>query len=416
MNSQQTVAGVSVKELAEEFGTPLYVYDQQVIEQRFQELSELGTVRFAVKACSNISVLSLLRKLGAVVDCVSVGELKRALAAGFDPKTEPPQVVYTCDIFDREALDFVVKHGIAVNAGSIDMLKQLGERGAKRDITVRINPGFGHGHSQKTNTGGPASKHGIWHEDIPLLLQAAKDSGLTISGVHVHIGSGTDLQHLSRVCDAMKEIVAAIGASVKMISAGGGFPIPYRESDEPLNLKAYGELWNAVRSDLQKELGQELQFEIEPGRYLVAQSGALISEIRAIKGMGENLYYLCDAGFNNLARPVMYGAFHRIGICKANGKDEFRTQQAIVAGPLCESGDVFTQKEGGFVESRELPIAEIGDYVVIHDAGAYGASMGSNYNSKPHCAEVLINNGQPKLIRRAQTVESLLELEMLTNG
>ena len=151
--------------------------------------------------------------------------------------------------------------------------------------------------------------------------------------------------------------------------------------------------------------------EIEPGRYLVAESGYLVTEIRAVKQQGPNTFYLVDAGFNNLARPILYGAYHPMSIVPADGRMDRAEREVIVGGPLCESGDIFTQEEGGFVSPRRLPEAGVGDLLVIECAGAYGAVMGSNYNSRPLAAEVLIEDGRPRLIRRRQTFEDLVREE-----
>ena len=415
----ENIGGVAVVDLARKFGTALYVYDQAIIAARVAELKPFGTVRFALKACSNLTVLSYLHSAGVVVDCVSVGELSRAIAAGFQPSAVAdavPRMVFTCDIFDRESLEFVLEKNISVNVGSIDMINQYGERAAEqgkkgRGITIRINPGFGHGHSQKTNTGGPSSKHGIWHEDLAEACDAAARHNLTIEGVHMHIGSGTDFVHLAKVCGALRDVVRKVGPSVKMISGGGGLTIPYRQSDERVDIQEYCKLWWQVREELSKEFGRELQLETEPGRYIVAESGYLLSEVRAIKRMGENTFVLVDAGFNDLARPIMYGAYHEISVCPADGVRSNKTMLAAIAGPLCESGDVFTQKEGGFVEQREIAQARVGDYLVFHDTGAYGAVMGSNYNSRPLIPEVLIRDGEALLIRKRQSIEALMENE-----
>jgi diaminopimelate decarboxylase len=416
------IAGQPVPELARQFGTPVYVYDAAKISERINDLTAFDVVRYAQKACSNLAILDLVRRHGRVVDCVSAGEILRAIMAGFKPGQDrhPPEIVYTADIFDREALDFVVKHDIHINCGSPDMINQYGERlqssGARtRGITLRINPGFGHGHSQKVNTGGSASKHGIWHAQLEDCIERATKYGLSITGLHMHIGSGTDLEHLSQVCTAMEKAAITVGSSILSVSAGGGLPVPYREGESFVDVAAYFELWNAARHRLAQQFGHEISLEIEPGRYLVAESGYLISEICAIKTAGENTFYLLDAGFNNLARPILYGAYHPMAICPADGKPRGhgRTRDVVVGGPLCESGDIFTQEAGGVVARRALPEARVGDFLTICNAGAYGYVMANNYNSKPLVAEVLIENSRPHLVRRRQTLENLIELESI---
>jgi diaminopimelate decarboxylase len=412
------IAGQPIPALVRRFETPLYVYDAAKIVERLGELAAFNVVRYAQKACSNLAIIDLVRRHGGLVDCVSAGEVHRAIAAGFKPSQSihPPQLVYTADIFDRESLDLVVRENIHVNCGSPDMIGQLGERSSGHRITLRINPGFGHGHSQKVNTGGAQSKHGIWHEQLEDCIERATKYDISITGLHMHIGSGTDLAHLSQVCTAMEQAALTVGSSIVSISAGGGLPVPYREGQQFMDIAAYFELWNKARHRLATEFGHEISLEIEPGRYLVAESGYLISEIRAIKTAGENTFYLVDAGFNNLARPILYGAYHPMAICPADGSTESRSMRdVVVGGPLCESGDIFTQEEGGFVSRRSLPVAQVGDYLIIGIAGAYGYVMASNYNTKPLAAEVLIENGNPRLVRRRQTIDDILQLESIAD-
>jgi len=388
------------------------IYDAETIRQRIEQLRQFDVIRFAQKANSNIAVLDLMRKQGVVVDAVSSGEVHRAQRAGYKLQGEPHPVVYTADIFDREALELVAKHNIPVNCGSPDMISQLGKVAPGREITLRINPGFGHGHSAKTNTGGETSKHGIWHEQLDECIALAKESDLIVSGLHMHIGSGTDFEHLSQVCDAMRDTAMKVGSTITTISAGGGLPTPYKNEDEGLDVDRYFQLWDKVRKDLEAKFDHSVSLEIEPGRFLVAECGYLLAEIRAIKKMGGNLFYLVDAGFNNLARPILYGAYHPMSIA-FTGEPSTEFQNAIVGGPLCESGDIFTQEEGGFVCARELPVASVGDFLVIECAGAYGFVMGSNYNSKPLSAEVLIDGGTAHLVRKRQTPEDIVAGEMI---
>jgi diaminopimelate decarboxylase len=448
------IAGVSIAELAEAYGTPVYVYEAAKILERINDLKAFDVIRYAQKACSNIAILDLMRRQGVLVDAVSAGEIHRALKAGYSvqglgvegqgfqvsssrlqvagskpetwnlkPETSAPhhpQIVYTADIFDRESLDLVVKLNLPVNCGSPDMIDQLGERAPGRNITLRINPGFGHGHSQKTNTGGEQSKHGIWHQQLDDCLRRTDHHGLTVAGLHMHIGSGTDLAHLAQVCGAMERAALSVGRTLTTISAGGGLPTPYREGQDYIDLDQYYKLWDATRKRLEDRFGHKLTLEVEPGRYLVAESGYLVTEIRAVKRMGTNTFYLLDAGFNNLARPILYGAYHPMSICPAGGSDRGALpaqrdfHDVVVGGPLCESGDIFTQEEGGFVARRSLPAANVGDWLIIERAGAYGFVMASNYNSKPLPPEVLIEGGKCRLIRSRQSLDDLIRGETLS--
>ena len=411
-NTVTALTAANLLPLAQRYAGPFWAYDASVIQQRIAQLSQFDVVRFAQKACSNIHILRLMRAAGVKVDSVSLGEIERALAAGYQPGGE--DIVFTADVFDQPTLARIAELKVPVNAGSVDMLHQLGAVSRGHAVWLRINPGFGHGHSQKTNTGGENSKHGIWHSDLPQALAAIQQHGLRLVGLHMHIGSGVDYGHLQQVCDAMVDQVVAFGQDLEAISAGGGLSIPYRFGEEAIDTDHYYGLWNGARERIAAHLGHAVKLEIEPGRFLVAESGVLVSQVRAVKDMGNRHFVLVDAGFSDLMRPAMYGSYHHISLLPADGRavDESQTVASVVAGPLCESGDVFTQLEGGKVETRDLPAAGVGDYLVFHDTGAYGASMSSNYNSRPLIPEVLFENGSAREIRRAQTIQELLALEL----
>jgi diaminopimelate decarboxylase len=407
-----------ITDLVQEFGTPLYAYNKSTIEKRIKDLKPLGTIRYAQKALPNLAILTLMKNWDVVVDAVSAGELYRALHVGFKGNSSPSGVVYTADILDEDGIHLIKDHQVPINAGSADVVLQTDELGLRVPLILRINPGFGHGHSQKVNTGGELSKHGVWHEELPELLTKMKSLGLPLYGLHMHIGSGTDLEHLQKVAIAMVDAFQTCHRifgdlpDFRVISAGGGFPIPYTSDAPRIDLDAYQEIWRIHRAQIEKSLCRSINFEVEPGRYLVAESGVIITKIRAKKFMGSYLFYLLDAGFDTLVRPAMYGAYHNISVVPARGRTLGAIRPAVVAGPLCESGDVFTQVEGGIVVTRDLPEAQVGDYVVLHDTGAYGSSMASQYNSRLLAAEVLVTNGQTKLIRRRQRLEEILMLEI----
>jgi diaminopimelate decarboxylase len=397
--------------LAGEHGTPLWIYDAAAIHRRIEQLSAFDVVRYAQKACSNIHILGEMRKAGVRVDAVSLGEVERAKRAGYvaGNASGAADVVFTADLFDRPTLERVVSDGIEVNAGSIDMLRQLGERSPGHRVWLRLNPGFGHGHSNKTNTGGENSKHGIWFEQLQDAMALVRQYSLTLVGLHMHIGSGVDYGHLERVCGAMVDLCRNLGADLEAISAGGGLSVPYREGEEEIEPAHYFSLWDAARREVEAHVGHAVRLEIEPGRYLAADSGVLVSEVRAVKTMGRNRFVLVDAGFSELARPAMYGSYHHITAIP----ERATTRPTIVAGPLCESGDVFTQTETGTVLPRDLPDVAVGEHLVFHGAGAYGATMSSNYNSRLYVPEVLVDETGARLIRRRQTLDELLALETI---
>lgn len=401
----------TLRALAQRHGTPVWIYDAATVRERIAALRSFDTIRFAQKANSNTHLLRLMRQQGVLVDAVSLGEIERALAAGYDAGGEAASgIVFTADLFDHATLAKVVAEGIPVNVGSIDMLHQLGALSPGHRIWLRINPGFGHGHSNKTNTGGEHSKHGIWHADLAAALAAIRQHGLKLVGLHMHIGSGVDYAHLQKVCAAMADLAKRVDMPIEAISAGGGLSVPYRAGEPIIDIEHYFRLWDGTRRTIAQRQHQPVNLEIEPGRYLVAESGVLVAEVRATKQMGSKHFVLVDAGFNDLMRPSMYGSYHGIELLPADAAPR-PVQPTVVAGPLCESGDVFTQGEGGVVLTRDLPQARVGDLIVFHDAGAYGASMSSNYNSRPYAPEVLVDGSQSRLIRRRQTINELLALE-----
>jgi len=398
-------------DLAARHGTPLYVYDGRIIRERVASLARFDAIRFAQKACSNTHVLRALRAQGVLVDAVSLGEVERALRAGYTGQGEPADLVYTADVVDRATLARLVELDIPMNAGSPEMLEQLGRAHRGHRVWLRVNPGFGHGHSHKTNTGGASSKHGIWHEHLHAALAHVDAYDLDLVGLHMHIGSGADMEHLRRVAGAMVRQVKTLGRDVRAISCGGGLPIPYRATDAPVDVDAYYEVWDGARREVEHLLGHAVKLEIEPGRYLVAEAGKLVAEVLAVKSSGPNRFALLDAGFNDLVRPAMYGSYHAISLVRDGAEVRGALEPVVVGGPLCESGDVFTVEEGGVIAPRELPRPQRGDLAVFHDAGAYGAAMSSNYNSKPLAAEVWVDEQGARLIRRRQTIGDLLALE-----
>lgn len=387
--------------VAENLKSPFWAYDAEIIKSKVEQLKSFDVIRYAQKASSNIHILKLMREHGTKVDSVSLGEIERALVAGFKPN----EIVFTADVLDVETYNRVVELNIAVNAGSIDMLKML----KNHDVWIRINPGFGQGHSKKTNTGGENSKHGIWFKDIPKALEVIKENNLNLIGFHMHIGSGLFSKNYDRVCDAMVEHVIEFKIDIQAISAGGGIPIPYKEGEHGVDVENYFDLWKNAKEKIEKHLNHKITMEVEPGRFLVAESGIFVAKVHAVKTMGSKKYALVNAGFNDLMRPAMYGSYHHITVLGDTSEREI--ESIVIAGHLCESGDVFTQADGGIVQERLLPKIEVGDFLIFHDTGAYGSSMSSNYNSRLLMPEVLFSDNEVKIIRRRQTIQELIQLE-----
>jgi diaminopimelate decarboxylase len=387
--------------LADEHGTPLYVLDLDRVRAQLRMLQGFDVVRYAQKANPGSALLSALAHDGLSVDAVSAGEVVRALRAGFPSD----RIELVSDVFDREALAQVGEHGVRANLGSADLIEPYADSGAPHDCTLRINPGFGAGHDRKVTTGGPASKHGIWHTELGATCQRAHDAGLEVTGLHVHIGSGVELENLERMIGVMGGLLREAPGSVKRVSAGGGLPMPYRAEDEAFPVARYVDAWRTARQEWRRELGRDITLEVEPGRFLVASAGVLITEVRARKRTPHWDWVLVDAGFHTLARPMLYGAFHRIS---ALGDLPGPVLPRVVAGPLCEASDVLTQDKDGTPTPQPLPDVRVGDRLCIHDAGAYGISMASNYNGFPLPAEIVLQDGAVHAVRPRQTLDAML--------
>lgn len=406
---------ISLIELYKKYKGPVWIYDTSVIINRIAQLKKFDVIRFAQKSCSNIHILKFMRKHGVMVDAVSLGELERAILAGFSIDQKNNDIIFTADILEETTLSRIIELNIPVNIGSIDMLIQLGTYSPGHKVWLRINPGFGYGHSYKTNTGGENSKHGIWYKDIDVALFYINQYNLNLNGFHMHIGSGVHYHHLSTVCDVMVEHILKNKVDVQVISAGGGLTIPYKLDDTIVDVNHYFYLWDNARQHISQYLGHAVKLEIEPGRFLVAESGILIAQIRAVKQMGYRHFLLIDVGYNDLMRPVMYGSYHHISLIPGDNRSLHleKVCDMVIGGPLCESGDIFTQDIDGKILSRKLPIsAKVGDYLIFHDTGAYGSAMSSNYNTRPLLPEVLLEDGEFRQIRRKQKLEDLFMLEL----
>ena len=394
-----------LRELAHEYGTPLYVYDARTLRAQLARLGGFDLVRFAQKANPNLAILELLRKAGAVVDAVSAGEIMRALRAGFPPDA----IAYTADLFEPAALELIAAHGLRVNCGSLDMLPLLARARPDARLTLRLNPGFGHGHDRRVSTGGSGSKHGIWHTDFERAIELAHKWDLSVVGVHVHIGSGSDLENLALAARAFEHCAKQLSGTLETLSAGGGLPVPYRPGEPSFDVESYTRAWLSARDRASQSVGRRLQLEVEPGRFLVAECGVLLTTVRGTKQSGDVHYALADAGFHTLVRSAMYGAYHHI---EALSHQDATLRPIVVAGPLCESGDVFTQTKSGELAPRSLPGLAAGDLLAIHDVGAYGMSMASRYNSQPLPAEVLVDDGVARLVRRRESLDDLIAHEL----
>jgi len=408
------IENVDVREIARQHGTPVYVYSTKILRQAIAELKDLApVVRYAMKASSNHRILKEMLSQDIKIDAVSVLEVQRALRAGF----QPADICFTSDVFfDGTDAEYCLKNDIYVNCGTLGMLEEYGQTlqrlGTGSDgVCIRINPGEGAGHSKKTNTGGPYSKHGIWYDNLNEVKTIAEKYKLRITGVHTHIGSGGDMEHLKRITGKLVEYAKEF-TDVEVVNFGGGLPYQYYPDRPDVDVSAYKPILQERMKILENHFGRKLVCEIEPGRRFVAGCGYLVGEVRALNHTydedGKRLdYVLGNIGFCHLIRPMAYGSYHPIWFV---GDSLGPEQDLIVAGPVCESGDVLTQENEEPVV-RRLPRPNPGDLIVLGGAGAYGFVMSSNYNTQPLIPEVMVEGDQMILARRRQTLDDILSEE-----
>lgn len=416
-----------LRSLAEKVGTPFWLYDARVIRQRIGEVKFMAgapgvQARFAMKACPVTRVLKEMKAADIWIDAVSGNEALRALRAGFAGGYNPPEICFTADSFRDNALQVVLEKELLPNIGSPGMIRNLAAAGYSGPVSIRLNPGFGHGHVNACDTGGPSSKHGVWSGDLQAVKEAAEKAGMQVAMLHAHIGSGPQWQelqeNLTRLALEFKELLPSFPA-LQAVSLGGGIPHNYREHGAQVPVEPLHELFTTCHQRLAAAAKRDLRLEIEPGRYYVAPSCTLVTRVHDVKRTQTNekgagaTFAMVDAGFVDLVRPAMYGSYHQIEVLGRDGEDPNAPREPIVvAGPLCESGDVFTRDGQELLQPRMLPRPEPGDLVAIRDAGAYGYAMSSNYNSIGRAPQVwLEEDGGLELISRRELIEDLLKAE-----
>jgi len=412
-----------LEKLANQVGTPFYLTDGGEVRRRLARLTALTAgpalqARYAMKANSGWKVLETVRAAGLWIDAVSGNEVLRARRAGFPMGAKPPVVMLTVDVLRDNALTTVLEHGVLPNVGSPGMIDELRGAGYRGPIALRVNPGFGHGHVQSCDTGGPSSKHGVWHEALASLRERAAAAKLPITLLHAHVGTGPQVREFDENMRKLVDVYAALVPQfpeVEAVNLGGGLPYPYRPGAREFELAWYRPVLDDAAARLAKLAGRPIRIEIEPGRYSVAGAGLLVSRVKDLKETGANAkgpghrFLMVDAGFNDLVRPAMYGAYHHISIV---GKGAARPPEPfVVAGPLCESGDVFTRDDRELLDPRPLPRPDVGDLLVLHDAGAYGATMSSNYVSLGRAPQVWWDDGKATLVSRRESLDDVVRVE-----
>ncbi|WP_327052802.1 diaminopimelate decarboxylase [Halomicrococcus gelatinilyticus] len=392
--------------LAAEHDTPLYVLDLDRVRANYRRFAAAfpdANVHYAAKANTVRPALRTLAEEGAGVECASAGELQRAFDAGFDGQ----RVHYTAvnppaaDL-DR-AVELAVDHpALTITVGAEDTLDRLAERGYDGRVCLRVNPGVGAGHHEKVRTGADA-KFGVPDDRAAALLGAAADR-FDVVGVHAHAGSGISGDDLS----AHRELVARMGdlardapVDLEFVDVGGGFGVPYAPDEPPLDLDAVAD---ATRSALG---AVDADLVVEPGRYLVADAGVLLTRVNTVKETPETTVVGVDAGMTALARPAMYDATHQVRRVEAAGDaadaGDAPVVEATVAGPICESADTFGE--------HALPAPERGDLLAVGNAGAYGYEMANHYNSRPRPASVVVDGDRSAVARRRETVADVVAVE-----
>jgi diaminopimelate decarboxylase len=409
--------------IAARVGTPFYVYSADVLRHRLAQLRAIAPggrvqARYAMKACSARRVLDVIQAGGIWIDAVSGNEALRARAAGFPAGAAPPVILLTADVFRDNALEVVVEQRILPNIGSPAMIDALRTAGYRGPIGVRVNPGFGHGHVEACDTGGPSSKHGVWYDDLDAVARAARQAGFPIVLLHTHVGSGPAIDEFTANMGKLEHFFferVRDFPELEAVNFGGGIPHAYRPGAAAIDLAPLGRILAAAHERLSARAARPLRLEIEPGRFLVAPSAALITRVTDVKATRTNdkgpghTFVMVDAGFVDLVRPAMYGAYHHITV--AGAPSDAPARPLVVAGPLCESGDVFTRDAAELLDPRVMPLPRAGDLLVLHDAGAYGVQMSSNYNSVGRVPQVWIEDGRAYLVSRRETLADIVRSE-----
>ncbi len=396
---QFNIQGIGVSDLAKEFGTPLYVYDGNKIITQLEKLRQAFQVKvnikFAVKALTNISVLSLLKKNGAGADVVSIQEARLALLAGFDAK----DIMFTPNNVDFGEIQEAVSLGTEITLDNLSSLEKFGQAyGFTQPVALRLNPHIMAGGNLKISTGHKQSKFGISIQQMPEILSMVEKYNLQISGLHIHTGS--EIKDVG-VFMQMAEILFGLAdqfAHLKFLDFGGGYKVAYKSSDQVTDLDALGKSLSQALLEYNQRSGRNIELRLEPGKFLVSEAGYLITTATVLKETPSSTFVGVNSGLNHLIRPMMYDAYHEI-INGTNAEGPIHTY--TISGNICETDN--------FGVDRELPEVTEGDLIIILNAGAYGFTMASNYNSRFKPAEVLIYNGKARLIRSRDTFEDLVK-------
>lgn len=392
-------------DLIKEYGSPLYVYNENILRERCRELKNLLTyphfsVNYSVKANGNLSLLEIAREEGLNADAMSPGEIYVELKAGFKPE----QILYISNNVGKEEMQFAIDHGVLTSVDSLSQIEMYGELNPGGRVCIRFNPGVGAGHHEKVVTGGKKTKFGVDPNFVPQVKEVLAKHNLQLVGINQHIGSL--FMEGDKYVEGVQSVlnIAEKFDNLEFVDMGGGFGIPYHKQDgqKRLDLRDLATRLDKVLFDWTEKYGKQITFKIEPGRYIAAECGSLLGTAHAIKENYGMKYVGTDLGFNVLKRPVMYDSHHDVEIYRESNVPSTHTEVVNIVGNICESGDIIAKE-------RELPEIFQGDIINVLDAGAYGYCMASNYNNRLRPAEVLITaDGHAKLVRRRDTFEDLV--------
>jgi diaminopimelate decarboxylase len=407
--------GFSVKELAQKYDTPLYVLSEKRIRENYDRLHtalinnyKYVRIYYAAKANTNLTVLRILQSQGAYLDTVSPGEVFMALSSGFTPD----RILFTGTSVRNDELKMLADANITINVDSQSELDRLLKIAVPQILSVRVNPEIGAGHHSHCITAGPESKFGLWEEETIQAYAIAQRARVERFGIHMHIGSGIlDIEPyvlaVEKLLSIAKRVHDEVGIDFEFIDIGGGPGVPYKPEDKELDLAEFSSKVVGLFKSKVKEYGLGKPFLcVEPGRYLVCDASILLTAVNTVKVTPARKFVGVDAGFNTLLRPAMYGSYHPILVANKLGLADKETYDVV--GPICESGDALAK-------DRKLPLVEEGDLLAVLNAGAYGFSMSSQYNSRPRAAEVMIRQGKAVVVREREQLTDLISSQRVAS-
>ncbi len=386
-------------ELAQKYGSPIYVYDTDKIESQYNRLTDaFSTVKslklnYAVKALSNINILKFFKNIGAGLDTVSIQEVQLGLTTGIDPK----KIIFTPNGVSLKEIEEVAKLGVQINIDNLSILELFGQKHPEIPVCVRINPHIMAGGNSKISVGHIDSKFGISIHQVPHIKRVVENTGMNINGIHMHTGSDIlDIDTFLRATEILFDVAKQFD-NIDFIDFGSGFKVPYKEGDISTDIEQLGLQLSERFNDFCVEYGKDITLMFEPGKFLVSDAGVFLAKVNVVKQTTSTVFAHVDSGFNHLVRPMMYDSYHHItNISNPEGRDRYYS----VVGYICETDT--------FGSNRRIAEISEEDVLCFHNAGAYCFSMASNYNSRYLPAEVMVHQGKDYLIRKRQTIQDIL--------